>query len=350
MKNTAGVTSVEYEIRMTDSKSVNVFRKTLSPAEAFNPDLVSAGNFNTFSSDYEVGPGHVTVTLIVTLTLLLTMLAAVAILYRTIQKRMTSFPEGDTSSPEVQTPLPRNKMPFLQNNMTLTHEQQQQLQAQLTGNVGNYVTVPSELALLRTSAVQTLDRSRFQSNKLKNSSSDSAFNVLTTFNATTDIPLEAAYQYLTVARRHPPPTVSGPPPPVVSNVDTSQSYSIIQKKTSRQPLKTSNEARDRSIPRYCTPNLTNLEDLSGVGCSSPKRVAPQPPSDLHHSMDCHHHCLPQEWNQEEESLNNCHHQQQHLSSDQDMIMSQEYNNEVNEGNNKHPTLLSFCDQMMNERL
>ena len=64
MKNTAGVTSVEYEIRMTDSKSVNVFRKTLSPAEAFNPDLVSVGNFNTFSSDYEVGPGHVTVTLI----------------------------------------------------------------------------------------------------------------------------------------------------------------------------------------------------------------------------------------------------------------------------------------------
>ena len=279
------------------------------------------------------------------------MLAAVAILYRTIQKRMTSFPEGDTSSPEVQTPLPRNKMPFLQNNMTLTHEQQQQLQAQLTGNLGNYVAVPSELALLRTSAAQTLDRSRFQSNKLKNSSSDSAFNVLTTFNATTDIPLEAAYQYLTVARRA---SSSNCIRSSTSCCIECRYFSVLLNHTEKGQVDNLLRLRTKQeidpIPRYCTPNLTNLEDLSGVGCSSPKRMAPQPPSDAHHSMDCHHHCLPQEWNQEEESLNNCHHQQQHLSSDQDMIMSQEYNNEVNEGNNKHPTLLSFCDQMMNERL
>ena len=344
MKNTAGMTSVEYEIRLTDSKAVNVFHKSLSQPESFNPDLISVGNYNTFSSDYEVGPGHMTITLIVTLTLLLTMLAAVAILYRTIQKRLfSSYPEGDCSPPEVQTPIPRNKMPFLPNNMTLTHEQQQQLQAQLSNM--NYV--PSELALLRTAT--TLDR-RLHSNKLKNSSSDSAFNVLTTFNSDS-IPLEAAYQYLTVARRHPPPTGSGPPPPA-------DQYSIVQKSTTR-PLKSTNseqrEPRDRSIPRYCTPNLTGLDhhDMAIVGCtSSPKRMAPQPPDT--HLSECHHHCqFPEEWSQEDQEMEHQHLQDlQHRMDHSQDLTSQDDDKECRHElrDKQPPQLLSFCNQMMNERI
>lgn len=360
MKNTAGMTSVEYEIRMTDSKAVNVFHKSLSQPESFNPDLISIGNYNTYSSDYEVGPGHMTVTLIVTLTLLLTLLAAVAILYRTIQKKLFSYPEGDSCSPELQTPIPRNKMPFLQNNMTLTHEQQ--LQAQLSGN---YVHAPSELAILRTTA-GTLDR-RLHSNKLKNSSSDSAFNVLTTFNS--EIPLEAAYQYLTVARRHPPPTGSGPPPPPSHSTVPVDQYSIIQKST--RPLKTTNresevvqrEPRDRSIPRYCTPNLLALQeqhDMTGVslvGCSgSPKRIVAQPPqeSDTHHGVslsDCHHHCqFPQDWNQEEDQELQRLHERQLRSQDHE-TQEEDREGRSHELRDKHPPqLLTFCNQMMNERI
>jgi len=247
MKNTAGTTSVEYEIRMTESGTV--LHKSITPSESFNPDLVSVGNYNTYSSDYDVGPGHVTVTLIVTLTLLLTMLAAVAILYKTIQKRMTPYPEPDVSPvhTQVQTPLSRNKiiMPFVHNNMG-----QEELQA-------GYVAIPSsELALMRSTAA-TLDPRRLfhANNKLKSSSSDSAFNVMTTLNGTERLPaLEPGYQYLTVARRHPPP-VTEPPRPS----QTMEEYARVTK------------------PRYCTPNLTGCtmnfhehtyDDGVSMGCVS----------------------------------------------------------------------------------
>lgn len=311
MKNTAGMTSVEYEIRMTDSKVVNVYHKSTIESP-YNPDLVSVGTFNTFSNnDFEVGPGHVTVTLIVTLTLLLTLLAAVAILYRTIQKRIESSSGMGEIPPDhlpVETPLSRVKnLPFFQNNMT--EQLQQQHSHSHTIPASNYVPLPSELSVLRS---QTIDRRHLHGNNLKNSSSDSAFNVIASFNGE-GVPIETAYQYMTVARnnrirteqhsQHRQLTTMGDN----TTTNTTPAYCLVSKSaTTTRPLKTVNEATKEDIPRYCTPNITNIsinrdtERIMSSSSSSPSKKQKVISSSFQQETlpmltDCSHHCLNEEW-------------------------------------------------------
>ena len=263
MKNSAGVTSVEYEIRLSDSKLVNaVFSKLPSSSSSMDgldflsgssvdssPELISLGTLHP-SAGAETPP-QATIGLLVTLTILLTLLAALAILYKSIQGKFSnglsnsptgmsgstqvdqiSFPSGTLGSHKhVQITGPTHQ-PFMANNVILSSDRPSHLHHL------NYVTSPSsaELAVLRAAAASSglsdLDMSRsltynarnnnslgenrmnlrasgFGSKNMKNSSSDSAFNALlntSSSNPTTpgtdlaEAQASAIYQYLTVAR------------------------------------------------------------------------------------------------------------------------------------------------------
>ena len=145
MKNSAGATSVEYEIRSLDSK--NVFQK--NPFEV--PHLISLGTFHSPATEME-GPGHVTDVLIVSLTLLLTTLAAVAILYKTIQRKFV--PAGEARGARSLAVAARSpKTAFMQSSAREA-----------------FVLQPSELTGV------ALEK-RFHANKLSTSASDTGFNL-----------------------------------------------------------------------------------------------------------------------------------------------------------------------------
>lgn len=172
MKNAAGSTSIEYDIRSTDSKSV--FQK--DPSEI--PHLISLGNFHSPASEME-GPGHVTDVLIVTLTLLLTTLAAVAILYKTIQRKIASATES-RSNRVTTVPARMAKTNFVQNNVS---------------GGESFAMQPSELS------TATLEK-RFHMNKLTSSASDSGFATsCLILNNSEGQQRPAAFQYLTTGWR-----------------------------------------------------------------------------------------------------------------------------------------------------
>lgn len=215
MKNSAGSTSVEYEIRSTDSK--NVFQK--NPSEI--PHLISLGNFHSSASDME-GPGHVTDVLIVTLTLLLTTLAAVAILYKTIQRKFSSAVENRSNRVNT-VPGRAAKANFVQNNVS---------------GAESFAMQPSELSTV------TLEK-RFQINKLTSSASDSGFATSChILNNSEGMQRPTAFHYLTTGRRAAASTI----------VDE---YAVIQK-------------RETEVPRYSAPVTTGLanggqEEMRGDG-------------------------------------------------------------------------------------
>lgn len=199
MKNSAGSTSIEYEIRSTDSK--NVFQK--NPSEI--PHLISLGNFHGPASDMD-GPGHVTDVLIVTLTLLLTTLAAVAILYKTIQRKFSSAVEN-RSNRVNSVPSRMAKANFVQNNVS---------------GGESFAMQPSELSTV------TLEK-RFQINKLTSSASDSGFATSChIMNNGEGQQRPSAFHYLTTGRR----------PAAASAM--AEEYAVIQK-------------RETEAPRYSAP-------------------------------------------------------------------------------------------------
>ena len=201
MKNSAGSTSIEYDIRSSDSK--NVFQKN----SAEIPHLISLGNFHSPVSDAE-GPGHVTDVLIVTLTLLLTTLAAVAILYKTIQKKFLSASESRSNRVNT-VPGRVAKANFVQNHIS-------------GGEC--FAMQPSELSTV------TLEK-RFQMNKLTSSASDSGFATSCHIMTSEGQQRPAAFQYLTTGRR----------PGAAVALDE---YAVIQK-------------RDTEVPRYSAPVTSN---------------------------------------------------------------------------------------------
>lgn len=216
MKNSAGSTSIEYDIRSIDSK--NIFQK--NPSSADIPNLISLSNFHSPVSDME-GPGHVTDVLIVTLTLLLTTLAAVAILYRTIQKKVTSAVES-RSNRVNSVPGRAAKANFVQNNVTCGE---------------SFAMQPSELSTV------TLEK-RFHINKLTSSASDSGFTTSCHIvnNSDTGTQRSVPLQYLTTGRRAGAPAIM-------------DEYAVIQK-------------RETEMPRYSAPvstvRITGMsEEVSG---------------------------------------------------------------------------------------
>jgi hypothetical protein len=245
MQNSAGSTSIEYEIRSGDSK--NVFQKNPS---ADIPNLISLSNFHSPVSDME-GPGHVTDVLIVTLTLLLTTLAAVAILYRTIQKKVTSAVESRSNRVNT-VPGRAAKTNFVQNNVTTCGE--------------SFAMQPSELSTV------TLEK-RFHINKLTSSASDSGFttschiaNNFETGPQQRSVPL----QYLTTGRRTGAPVVP-------------DEYAIIQK-------------REAETPRYSAPVSTVRITGLGEDVSSEVTVLSENETTIAYCDNCGYAAIPgQQW-------------------------------------------------------
>ena len=368
MKNSAGVTSVEYEIRLGDSKLVNaVFSKLPSSSSAVEgldllsgsagdsvPELISLGTLHPTLSSPEA-PSHATVALLVTLTVLLTLLAALAIMYKSIQGKfggggLSSSPTGMSGSTQAdQLSFPSGTLgshkhvqlsqPFIANNVLLTGSERGPHLHHL-----NYVSSPSsaELAVLRAAAASSgLDVTRsltynprnngsfaasdarvnlsagvFGSKKMKNSSSDSAFNAIVNGSCSSNPPASdladaqasAIYQYLTVARvarknsnnssshgsnnnnggsgnTNPSdanglhlnnalsPSSINQPQTNAGSSSGDQQYSMVlkrgdksinQKREAAQVTSGGQPGSPDSGPRYCTPNL--LAMVGGGGC------------------------------------------------------------------------------------
>lgn len=233
MKNTAGTTTVEYETRTSPFKIANVMTHR-SASES--PELISVGTFSVAPNDEDSPPQGLIITSFVTLLLLLVALLSVIVLYKTIQKKFSSNPsQAIRSAPNHQS---ITKVPFIPNNAVSQNDA--------------FGGATSELAVLAT----TLDsRAKCKPKMLRNSASDSGFNMLSTFSPGHE--REPTYQYLTITRR--------PSYPKKSVNQMNAEYSVVEKRdnsktAAKQTVAVSlglgmstQHAMEHESPRYSTP-------------------------------------------------------------------------------------------------
>lgn len=187
MKNSAGTTTIEYQIRTSDSEHPYVYQKP----SLDSPELISLGNSSSFFNNHlgfdmipsDAASGHIILTIMIISTVLLGAIASIIILYRIMQKKLLN-PNSLSSMASDNMIDPNNsgtlhalngngKIPFIPNNMTSNNGGSDTLNGSHGGSNMIWTGNLSELAVLRSSA--TLDR-RFFSKKMRNSTSDSAFN------------------------------------------------------------------------------------------------------------------------------------------------------------------------------